>query len=372
MKKIIQTTVKSRANSRTKVVKLAHTKRPVLRHLRLVEHKHTGKLVKVHHSSYIALVGMLVFVGFFMLITQNVAKATDNTVAISAIVKAPGPTVGATITAPVNGFNIVNLNPSQVEGNCAAGLFVVVYDDGALVGSTICTSAGSFNLNVQLHDGTNVLTARNFDALNQPGPDTASVAVTFTAEAAVQNVPKPDLPETPVIIPGVTPGISDCSNYVPTGALLTGGDPHVAVVCVPQTVQVNQDNNIGVLVWGGSPPYALNFKWGSGDETLVSLNAPGYKIVNVHYASSGTYNINVQVTDHGSSTGSGQSAVQVTNPAQPQTLTQIINSITTSSWFETPVPLYVIAVGLTLGFWGGDIFNRRFGARRLHKRTKRA
>ncbi|MDB5167090.1 MAG: hypothetical protein JWN26_235 [Candidatus Saccharibacteria bacterium] len=372
MKKLRQTTVKSSTKNRSKVVKLAHAKRPLLRHLRLVEHKHTGKLVKVHHSSYVALAGILVIVGFFLVLSQNITKAADNSIAINAVVKGPAPTVGATITAPVNGISILNLNPSQVEGTCVADSFVVVYDDGALVGSTICTAAGLFSLNVQLHEGTNILSARNFDDLNQAGPDTPTVTVTFTPETVTQAIVQPNLPKTPVIIPGVTPGISDCDNYVPTGTLNTGGEPHVAVVCVPQTVRVNESNSIGVLVWGGAPPYALNFKWGSGDETLISMDAPGYKSVKVHYASSGTYNINVQVTDRGSAAATGQSAVHVTSPTQPQTLTQIINSIASTSWFETPVPLYIIAVGLTLGFWGGDIFNRNFGARRLRKRTRRA
>ncbi|TAL15106.1 hypothetical protein EPN95_00695 [Patescibacteria group bacterium] len=373
MKKINPTTARSRPKSRSKVVKLAHAKRPVLRHLKLVEHKHTGKLVKTRHSSYVALVGILVVVGFFLFITQGIAKADGSSVSISAVVKGAGPTVGAKITSPIDGFNIINLNPTQVEGTCVADSFVVVYNDSKLSGSTICTSAGVFDVNVQLHEGANVLSARNFDDLNQAGPDTPAVTVTFTAETVAQDVAQPNLPETPVIIPGVTPGLSDCANYTPTGTLTTGGQPHVAVVCVPQTVQVNEDHNIGVLVWGGVPPYALNFKWGSGDETLISMDAPGYKAVKVHYASSGTYNINVQVTDRGSTAATGQSAVQVTNSAtQPQDIAQIINNITGASWFETPVPLYVIAVGLTLGFWGGDIFSRRFGAKHLRKKTRRA
>lgn len=32
-------------------------------------------------------------------------------------------------------------------------------------------------------------------------------------------------------------------------------------------------------------------------------------------------------------------------------------------WFDTPVPLYLIIVMLTLGFWLGDLFDRRFGTR---------
>lgn len=369
MKKISRATATSR---KSRSVKLAHTKRPVLRHFRLVEHKHTGKLLlHPRHSSYIALTGILVVVGFFLVISQHITKA-DNTSTVTAVVNAPPPTVGAVITSPLTGIALKNINPSEVDGTCVSGLYVVVYDNGVLGGSTICTAAGIFSIKVQLTSGSNTLTARNFDNLNQPGPDTSPVTVTFTAEDSVPEVTKPNLPETPVIIPGLSGSPSECDSYSPTGSFEAGGQPHVAVVCVPQTITPNEDHKIGVLVWGGTPPYALNFQWGSGNSTLISMDAPGYRTVPVHYASSGIYNINIQLTDQGSNAATGQSAVQVTgtSPAA-QTFTQAVSNILNTSWFQTPVPLYVIAVGLTLGFWGGDVFHRRFGAKSIRKRAKR-
>jgi len=370
MKKIRRATVTSK---KTRSVKLAHAKRPVLRHLRLVEHKHTGKLLlHPHHSSYIALIGILVIVGFFLVISQHITKA-DNTSTVTAVVNAPPPTVGAVITSPLTGTTIANVNPSEVDGTCVSGLYVIVYDNGILGGSTICTAAGIFGIKVQLNSGSNILTARNFDNLNQPGPSTPAVTVTFNSEDAAPEVPKPNLPETPVIIPGLSGSPSECDSYSPTGTFQAGGQPHVAVVCVPQSITPNEDHKIGVLVWGGTPPYALNFQWGSGNSTLISMDAPGYRTVPVHYASSGIYNINIQLTDQGESSATGQSAVQVTGASSaPQTFTQAVSSILSTSWFQTPVPLYVIAVGLTLGFWGGDVFHRRFGAKAVRKRAKRA
>lgn len=368
----IKTPTRKRTNTRTKLVrasvKLVHAKRPILKHLRLVSHKHTGSVIHVRHTSHVALLGMLVIVGFFLVISQNFVQAGE--VSVGLVVQGSAPTVGATITSPLDGITVVNLNPVPVEGTCATDSFVVVYNDGALAGSTICTGAGLFTVSVQLRDGTNVLTARNFDNLNQPGPDTPSVSVTFKTEEVAADVPTPDLPENPVIIPGVTSGPAECEDYNPTGELSTGGQPHVAVVCVPRSVATNEDHRIGILVWGGAPPYALNFDWGSGESTLISMDAPGYRTVKVHYASSGIYNINVQVTDRSSNAATGESAVQVTDADEPQTLTQVINNILSTSWFETPVPLYVIAVGLTLGFWGGDIFNRHFGAKSQRKRKR--
>jgi hypothetical protein len=369
-------TTKQKSNTHKKIghvsIKLVHSKKPILKHLRLVSHQHTGKLIQIQHTSHLALLGMLVIVGFFLVISQNFVGAANN-VQVGVVVKGPPPKAGATITSPIDRFNIVNINPSISLGTCVAGTFVVAYNDGILGGSTICGSNGTFSINVQLHEGNNALTARNFDNLNQAGPTTPTVKVTFTSHPVTTDTTTPILPENPVIIPGVTPGPSDCADYRPTGTLSVGGQPHVAVVCVPRSIVADQEHSIGVLVWGGTPPYALSFAWGSGDSTLISVPTPGYNIVQVHYASSGIYNINVQVTDGSSRSTSGQSAIQVTDAATaPQTLTQAINNIFTASWFQTPVPLYVIAVGLTLGFWGGDIFNRRFGAKRLNKRSKRA
>jgi hypothetical protein len=379
MTKITATTRKSSTKTRSKKsasVKLTHAKHPVLRHFRLIEHKHTGKLLHFRHTSYVALMMFLLVTGFFLAISQNATSAA--TVTVGAIVQAPPPTEGATITAPVDGFSILNINPSVVSGTCAPDTFVVVYNDGTLSSSTICLAAGTFELSVQLHQGTNVLTARNFDAINQPGPDTSAVTVTFkdTSVPVVTQPTPPVIPESPLIIPGITAGPSECADYQPTATLLPGGEPHVAVVCVPRAIAVAEDHTIGVLVWGGQPPYALNFKWGSGDTTLVSMEKPGYKAVTVHYASSGIYNINIQLTDRTSRPATSQSAIQVTNAGTASTtaitsqpFNQAISSILGSSWFETPVPLYLTAVGVTLGFWGGDIFNRFFGAKSLRRHT---
>ena len=372
-KKPIKQSNNIRTARRRTSIKLIKSTTPLIKHLRLVSHEHTGKLIHLKHTSHLALVGILVIVGFFLVISQNIVKASGD-VTVGVVVNGPPPTVGAIITSPIEGVTIVNLNPTPVLGTCLANTFVVVYNDGTLSSSTICRAEGTFVVNVQLHNGKNALSAKNFDNLNQPGPTTPTVNIIFTsADVVTSNVPQPVLPETPVIIPGVTAGIAECTAYKAPLNLPLGGQPHVAVVCVPRSIAQNTDHQIGVLVWGGSPPYALNFAWGSGDSTLLSVDAPGYRTVKVHYASSGIYTINIQVTDHLSSTATGQSAIQVTNAttATPQTLSQIINNVLVSSWLQTPVPLYVIAVGLTLGFWGGDIFNRHFGAKQIQKRTKR-
>lgn len=349
--------------SKPVAVKLVHDKHPLLRHFRLIEHKHTGGVLGVRHSSHLSLFLILLVVGFFLAISQNLTSASPpaqtSSVTVGLVVNGPPPSTGAAITTPVDGTAINNINPLNVSGTCVADSFVVVYNNGDLAGSTICTPAGTFALTVQLSSGDNVLTALNFDNLNQPGPATPAVTVTFRSATVLPEVETPILPENPVIIPGVTTDPSDCDQYEQNGKLETGGAPRIAVVCVPRTVDANQDNKIGVLVWGGQPPYAINFKWGTGDTTLISMDAPGYRTVKLRYASSGVYNINIELTDKSSKPATGTTAVEVTGGTSNEALIQALSGLVNTAWFETPVPLYVTALAMTLGFWGGDIFHRR-------------
>ena len=368
------------SSKKSKVVVL-HAKKPLLRHLRLVSHAHTGSVVHVRHTSYVTLFAMLVFVGFFLVISQNLANA--NTLSVGLTVNGPAPTVGATIMSPLDGTSYENIGTVNVMGTCSPTTFVTVRNNGTLAGSTICTAGGEFDLIVQLSQGQNVLTALNFDNLNQPGPTTPSVTVTYTPPVPVVEAPVPNIPESPLVIPGVVTDVvndqgvppASCEDYKEIPELATGGTPRVVVVCVPRTIVANVDQSIGIMVWGGQPPYALKFQLGDDAETLISMDAPGYKAIKVRYASSGIYNINIQLSHKSASQAVGQSAVEVVGQQTPgQAFGQTIDELFATSWFETPVPLYLTALGVTIGFWAGDIFNRRFGAERIKPRrpTKRS
>ena len=377
MKKLKTKNNQKRTPRSTKKIKviLVHAKTPVLRHLRLVPHTHTGNVLHIRHTSYLALFAILVFVGFFLMISQNIANA--NTLSVGLIVNGPAPTVGATIVSPFEGTSYENIGTVAVIGTCAPTTFVAVRNNGTLLGSSICSAAGEFEITIQLSQGTNALAALNYDNLNQPGPATQPVTVTYTPSVPVVEASAPATPENPLVIPGVITDVTndqglppdDCEDYGQIPKLVTGGTPRVVVVCVPRTIESNKDQAIGILVWGGQPPYALNFKWGDDATTLISMDAPGYKTINVRYASSGIYNINIQLTDKNASQAVGQSAIEVVGQKTPgQALSQTIDDLFGTSWFETPVPLYLTALGVTLGFWSGDIFNRRFGAERIKTR----
>ncbi|MEI7689503.1 MAG: hypothetical protein WCI79_00875 [Candidatus Saccharibacteria bacterium] len=366
---------KKQKTRKNKSVATVWAKFPVVRHLRLITHKHTGKVLHHRHTSHISLLIILLIVGLFLLACDSMSRALQvtNDVTVTATVAGSAPTVGATISAPVSGVNLVDQNLVEVSGTCGSGLFVVVKNNGQLAGSTICTSAGIFVLQVQLHSGNNTINALNYDSLNQPGPITPVVVVYLTVTAPVFEpaAPAPELPSIPSITPGVLPDVTGCDVYK-LADLSVGGEVRVAVVCIPRTFAAGQSQTIGFFVWGGAPPYAVSIDWGDDSaDTLLSLPNQIYKTEAFSYDRAGVYNIVLRVRDADGREAVVQAAVQVTGQSQ-NLIGNITDDILHKSWFETPVPFYLLAVAITLGFWGGDIFDRKFGAGKNRRRGANA
>jgi hypothetical protein len=378
----------------SKKVVYISVKLPGIRHFRLITHKHTGKLIHHRHTSHLALFVMLLVVGFIMYNFGGIALAypapSSGSVTVGAVVPMPPPKTGAVITSPVDGYTEKGQLIESVSGTCLEQTFVVIQDNGVTAGSASCSDTGTFTLQVQLGFGDNVLTALNYDNLNQAGPATASVTVTVT-KSDYDTTPLPStqataivaasIPDNPSIIAGVpsTSTYSSCTDYVP-GYLPTGGPLHVSVVCVPRLFNPGTEQTMGVIVWGGTPPYALSINFGdnsaNNNPTLISLPSPGYKPIQFSYAVPNTYQIKFRLTDQQSQTAVVQTAVQVNGQTEASAAsTSVINNLASQifggkPWYESPVPFYLLAIAITLGFWGGDIFDRNFGAKALHPRSR--
>lgn len=376
---------KKQTKTTTKRVGLVYSKHLVLRHFRLVEHKHTAKLIHFKHTSHAALAGILVAIGFMLYISNNVAYSVTNggSVNVSVIVPGPPPTIGAVITSPLDKDKFTDKQTLVVSGTCEVNTFVVIHDNDQLVGSDTCTAGGFFSLTIQVEAGKNVLSAMDYDNLNRPGPVTPTVTIFVLKSKPISpsapvvsttTIKTPTLPINPSIIPGVSSVMSSCEDYK-AGSLPTSGEVHIAVVCIPRLFGSGVQQVLGILVWGGTPPYAISINWGNGIEnTLLSITEPGYYKSSFSYAFPGIYRVDFLIKDKDGESAVVQSSVQVNGTtANPTT-----NNITQDgiSWLKTPVPLYVMAVAITLGFWGGDIFTRTYslGSYKQHgsRRTKRA
>lgn len=348
----------------------------------IAEHHHTGKLIHHRHTSHIILLGILVFLGLFLYVDQSIVSANNSggSVSVSVVVPGTAPVKGAVISLPING-SVVRNNIIDAKGTCQPGSFVAVQSNGITVGSTICNDSGMFELKIQLSPGKNTLTALNYDNLNQPGPVTPATIVTLQSDSTSKLESQPTAPAIPInpsIIPGVNAAITDCSDYK-IGSLPTGGDPKVSVVCVPRLFEPKLEQTLGVLVWGGTPPYAVSVDWGDGSSsTLISLKSQSYRKETFSYKSAGNYKITFNLKDSNGKTAIAQTAVQVNGQASSSAvagaetpLSALSNELFNTSWFKTPVPLYVLIVAITLGFWGGDIFDRYFGSKKPQHRHRK-
>jgi len=394
-------------------LKIASSSKPVkliknskLRSFRLIEHKHTGKIIHHKHTSHLALVLILVFLGVFMYITHGVISALpgnqSGSVSVSLLVPGPPPTSGAVIISPKDGA-LIDEKYVDISGSCQPKTFVVVYSNGQAVGNSICSLEGQFMVNITLVRGSNEISVKNFDNLNQAGPSTASIVVYYSEKIqSVAIVPLVVLPNNPVLLPGISSGVNFCSDRVSsdgknvilssvvaicskssepktcddytnaTENLPVGGDLSASVVCTPRYGDQNKNIAVGILVWGGQSPYALNISWGDIEkDSLISVSKPGYVVVRGSYGRSGSFDVGVLVSDKDNKSARTGTTLEVGGDKNPDSLVQYISKGISSSWFETPVPLYMTALVVTLGFWGGDIFDRYLGASKPSSRKVR-
>lgn len=372
-----KTAVKRRKNT----VRIVKSDYLLWRHFKLLEHKHTFKLIHLRHTSHLSLTVVLVFLGISLFPngSMTVGAITHNSdVTVYATVTGPPPAIGAFITSPTDGLELIDESRVEVKGTCPLGTYVVLRNNEVLGGSTVCDDSGVFVLMIELGLGENIISARDYDDYNQTGPVTPTVKVTVKAShkepSAAPILPitpltSPILPENPSIISGKD---DSCDSYI-LGSLPISTTPRIAVVCVPRLFLPNIQEKLGILIWGGIPPYVVNIDWGGGiGEEHYNFDTVGYHLITFKYPSAGVYEINFSMTDKQNKHTLVQTAVQVNGDESiAGSGASKDNDSNNILWFETPVPLYVLAVALTLGFWGGDIFDRKFGYGYNHHRIKR-
>ena len=174
----------------------------------------------------------------------------------------PPPTQGATITTPGNGGSFAT-SPVTVNGICPAGLLVQIYNNNVMVGSVMCSN-GSFSLEVSLFAGTNELSAIVYDDLEQAGPASNVVTVTYTD-----------------------------TSFTAFGTLMTLTSSYgrrSAAASSPLTWPLQLS--------GGAGPYAFSIDWGDGSgPELKSQALAGVVTIDHVYKKAGIYQVNVRVTD---------------------------------------------------------------------------
>lgn len=251
---------------------------------------------------------------------------------LQGTVPTPAPKDAATITTPTGGVVFVRV-PITVNGLCTSDLIVKVFANNVFVGSALCQN-GSYSLQIDLFDGTNDLVARVFDALDQPGPDSNIITVTYR---------NPQFADSSITLLSLT------SIYARRGA------------------NPGEQLNWPITIKGGTGPYALSVDWGDGKPaTLSSEQFPGNVVVSHTYDTAGTYVVIVKATDKNGMTAFlqlvGQANGAVTQSNEKSKNDGLVAAETAVVWVPAAlsIPLIMIA------FWLG----RRYELSELRKRLE--
>lgn len=311
---------------------------------KLLHYSHTGKLRPHEHTSYLPL-GILLFIVGNILVGYTSFAALppqSSSVAVSGIVPANPPTVGAVIQKPEDGQSFSE-SPITVSGTCPPGTVVEVFKNNIFAGSSVCEANGTFSLAVDLLIGQNTLMAKVYDALNQAGPPSNERRVTYNG--------------IPLQSAGLAPlgfGITD-QLLINTDAVFRGVFP-------------NQDMSVPVSIIGGGAPYALNIQWGDATNSVYSRNNSTVFNAGHVYKKAGTYQLSIQATDTAGRIAFLSVAVIVNGQpdiaAAGSTSTPRDASLLTAvllSW-----PLYAATVGMLISFWLGEIREKRLLLRHVH------
>jgi len=298
--------------------------------LKLSHPHHSGQLRPHEHTSYLPL-GLLLLVVGFALITYTASAASPSpqagSVGLTGIMPGKAPTIAATITTPRDQQHFTT-SPVTFTGTCPAGTLVELFKNDIFAGSTPCTTAGTYSVDVDLLIGKNTMIARVYDALNQPGPDSAAVTVYYDA------LPPQAGPVTSLAFGG-------SQLLLNTDAVFRGVFP-------------NKDLNVPIDIIGGTAPYAVNIQWGDSTNKVVSRNNNVTFTAAHSYNKPGTYQITIQATD-----ANGRVAflavASIVNGQPPVTIAST-GSIDTSVVSKLLIlwPLYTGAFAVVISFWLGE------------------
>ncbi len=172
------------------------------------------------------------------------------------------PTMAATITTPGNGGSFGE-SPITVSGICPNDLLVQIYNNGVMVGSVMCTN-GSFSIQVSLFSGTNELSAIVYDTLEQPGPTSNIVTITYND-----------------------------SRLTAFGQLITLTSSYGR-----RSAPAGSELTWPIQLTGGTGPYAMIIDWGDGSTAELRSESLSGLITLAHkYQKAGIYQVNIRVTD---------------------------------------------------------------------------
>lgn len=296
------------------------------------------------HRNLVLLVLVLVGMATAMVVaTANAAipppGPQSGTVGVEGTIPSDPPTQAASIATPTNGQTFSTI-PITVRGVCPANTLIKVFSNEIFIGSAPCTN-GSYSVDVSLFSGRNDLVARVFDALDQQGPDSNVVTVTFND-----------------------------AQFAQFGSHVLITSQYARRAAAP-----NEVLQWPVIVSSGLGPYALSVDWGDGTPVEL-LSRPFAGIIDFRhtYKSSGVYRVTFKVVDTNGTTGYLQVVAVITGAIEGKTGSASSTAGDGAGGNKTIVtqreiawwPMALMIVPAFLTFWLG----RRYELSALRKRLE--
>lgn len=277
-----------------------------------------GRLRQIGRQLAVAIIAACLTVTPAFAAAPPAENPQQGSAGLQGTVPTPPPDVAATIAIPSNGDSF-NRNPIQVSGLCTTDLLVKMFSNNVFVGSALCVD-GSYTMQVDLFEGANELVARIFDALDQPGPDSNIVTVTYRNDQFTGL--------------GIQP-LTLSSIYARRGA-----NPGTELTW-PITIS------------GGTPPYAISVDWGDGKPvSLQSESFAGTVNIKHTYDTAGSYVVIVKGTDKNGMTAFLQ-LVGVANGAVTQGTEESDSGLVATSTSVVWIPAAISIPLIISTFWLG-------------------
>jgi hypothetical protein len=267
--------------------------------LKLQHHRHTGKLLPHHHTSYRTLGVLLAITGAFLVLMQHSAGA--DTLYVRAKISAPLPIAPAVILAPTDGYQ-TSTGLVTVSGTCPGTTpsnIVVILEDAATIGSTPCLLDETFSTEVTLHPGSHIITAQIYNFTEDAGPAGIAITATYTP-------PVPLIPPTPTPTPTQpTPVTTPTPATVPTPTA-----PSLAISSERNYFTFGPNSPV---TWegrfeGGTAPYTVRIDWGDGTSSVYIVKDSSLQRFSHYYENMSAFKITLTVIDSNGGSYSGSFA----------------------------------------------------------------
>lgn len=243
-------------------------------------------------------------------------QTESGSIGLQGTISSKPPTRAATISTPSSGATFREI-PITVSGLCPPDVLVKVFSNNVFMGSTLC-QGGSYKLQISLFSGQNELVARVYDALDQAGPDSNLVNVTY-----------------------------DDALYAQFGTHVTLTSSFAQRGAPP-----GQEIEWPIILSGGNGPYAISVDWGDGSPSdLISQSVAGIITVKHKYKAAGAYQIIIKATDKNGGTAF-LNLVGIATGASQSNTKEKTNSVVRTEVLWWPAVAMLPLIGAA--FWTGQ------------------